>query len=312
MKSTIGKRQRVRISDSTKKQVLGRQQYRCANAPGSTLHKQLNGYTCPRWHQHGGSFDESGYQVDHIVEECLSGSSNDPSNLQALCLSCHGVKTDLFARSRAWTSHTVSSAHVPVVTTATKRAVRSATPLDVQEHAEVAQWCENLAEWHRLQQECQAARDAVDQDPTSTLRIDIESKRDKVVQAEIAYRQAQKELDDAERARVPADLAQKEETARQQLDETHEAALEHLQETTKGNALGKRTRLQLSGGRSVIISQHIRHGTKRWSKRSVTNSGVLDADLLQRLIDALPQSDDSVRLQMQWIAPEPSPSSPTP
>ena len=40
----------------------------------------------------GLAFDESGYQIDHIVE-LRHGGSNDTSNLQALCPACHSVKT---------------------------------------------------------------------------------------------------------------------------------------------------------------------------------------------------------------------------
>ena len=37
-------------------------------------------------------FDESGYDIDHIVE-LRSGGSNEVDNLQALCPACHRVKT---------------------------------------------------------------------------------------------------------------------------------------------------------------------------------------------------------------------------
>jgi 5-methylcytosine-specific restriction endonuclease McrA len=44
------------------------------------------------WIFNEGKFDESGYQIDHILEVTNSGS-NDSSNLQVLCPSCHSVKT---------------------------------------------------------------------------------------------------------------------------------------------------------------------------------------------------------------------------
>jgi 5-methylcytosine-specific restriction endonuclease McrA len=40
----------------------------------------------------GESFDEAGYDIDHITE-LRNGGSNDISNLQALCPTCHRVKT---------------------------------------------------------------------------------------------------------------------------------------------------------------------------------------------------------------------------
>ena len=42
-----------------------------------------------------GCFDESGYEIDHIVEHSIT---NDDSlnNLQALCKMCHSVKTKRF------------------------------------------------------------------------------------------------------------------------------------------------------------------------------------------------------------------------
>ena len=69
-----------KVSESIKKQVAGRQRYKCATIPC---------YTCPMNKQ---PFDESGYEIDHI-RELRHGGSNDITNLQALCPSCHRVKT---------------------------------------------------------------------------------------------------------------------------------------------------------------------------------------------------------------------------
>jgi 5-methylcytosine-specific restriction endonuclease McrA len=69
-----------KVSEALKKLVAGRQRYTCATIPN---------YTCPL---RGRPFDESGYDIDHI-KELRHGGTNDASNLQALCPSCHRVKT---------------------------------------------------------------------------------------------------------------------------------------------------------------------------------------------------------------------------
>ena len=69
-----------KVSESVKKQVAGRQRYTCAT---------ISNYTCP---MNKKPFDESGYEIDHI-QELRHGGSNDIANLQALCPSCHRVKT---------------------------------------------------------------------------------------------------------------------------------------------------------------------------------------------------------------------------
>lgn len=70
-----------KVSDSQKKRVAGRQRYKCAAS--------VPNYPCPL---NGEPFDESGYEIDHIIE-LRDGGSNDLSNLQALCPMCHRVKT---------------------------------------------------------------------------------------------------------------------------------------------------------------------------------------------------------------------------
>ncbi len=58
-------------------------------------------YKCPLWNNdNDGSFDESGYEVDHIVEHCIT-SDDSYDNLQALCKMCHSVKTKKFLINRA-------------------------------------------------------------------------------------------------------------------------------------------------------------------------------------------------------------------
>lgn len=50
-------------------------------------------FICPQWVKHGGSFDQSMYQIDHI-KELRNGGTNHRCNLQALCPSCHARKTN--------------------------------------------------------------------------------------------------------------------------------------------------------------------------------------------------------------------------
>ncbi len=88
------------VTQSQKKMVAGKQYHKCKNEPGSNL-EGLNNYKCPLWTNPDlatkGCFDESGYEVDHIVEHTVSHDDSD-DNLQALCKSCHVVKTKYFAR----------------------------------------------------------------------------------------------------------------------------------------------------------------------------------------------------------------------
>lgn len=81
-----------KISNSVKMTVVGRQRFKCANGPGSNLDK-LETYLCPFWQatEYTGSFDESGYVMDHKKEFCSAGY-DDISNLQALCVCCQSVK----------------------------------------------------------------------------------------------------------------------------------------------------------------------------------------------------------------------------
>ena len=77
------------IPSSVRKELLERET--CANVPGSFA-PGCKDYYCPLWKSNGGYFDESGKQIDHIVEVTLGGT-NDITNLQVLCPCCHAVKT---------------------------------------------------------------------------------------------------------------------------------------------------------------------------------------------------------------------------
>jgi len=88
------------VSDAKKKNVAGKQYFKCANEPGKKL-RGLDGYKCPLWQIPGrnqGCFDESGYEIDHIIEYCIS-KNDSVKNLHALCKMCHLVKTKRFAMS---------------------------------------------------------------------------------------------------------------------------------------------------------------------------------------------------------------------
>lgn len=88
------------ISALTKLKILEKQKFKCANEPGSNL-KGLSGYDCILWKfdkKNPGLFGEEGYEIDHIEEYCIS-QNNSLSNLQALCHSCHSVKTKRFMSS---------------------------------------------------------------------------------------------------------------------------------------------------------------------------------------------------------------------
>ncbi len=74
------------ISIITKKQILEKQNYKCAT---------IKDYFCPMWKFNNGSFDESGFEFDHIDEYSLT-KNNCENNIQALCHCCHSVKTKRF------------------------------------------------------------------------------------------------------------------------------------------------------------------------------------------------------------------------
>jgi len=82
------------IPTSVKNELLLRQ--KCANKPGNFA-PGCKDYICPVWTFNNGEFDESGFQIDHIVE-VSHGGSNELTNLQVLCPSCHSVKTKRCAK----------------------------------------------------------------------------------------------------------------------------------------------------------------------------------------------------------------------
>ena len=89
------------LTEAQKKSIAARQRYRCANQPGSNI-RYLENYACPLWGVEGdvkGNFDEAGYEIDHIIEFCID-QNDHPDNLQALCNSCHSVKTKKFMMLR--------------------------------------------------------------------------------------------------------------------------------------------------------------------------------------------------------------------
>jgi len=76
-----------RVTDAMKKRVAGIQRFTCSG--------NVSGYKCPL---NGLPFDESGYEIDHI-KPLSEGGTNETSNLQALCLMCHRVKSNRAASS---------------------------------------------------------------------------------------------------------------------------------------------------------------------------------------------------------------------
>ena len=84
---------RKSIPSSVKSQLNFKQ---CANNPLSPA-PGCKGYICPMWKCNEGLFDESGSEIDHIVE-VTHGGTNELSNLQVLCPSCHSVKTKRCAK----------------------------------------------------------------------------------------------------------------------------------------------------------------------------------------------------------------------
>ena len=82
-----------KLTESMKKHIAAKQNYRCANEPGKKL-ERLENYQCLLWKLDGinrGIFDQSGYQIDHIVEYSQTHDDSE-NNLQALCPNCHSFK----------------------------------------------------------------------------------------------------------------------------------------------------------------------------------------------------------------------------
>ncbi len=97
---TVKVKKTRKVTNSVKKQVAGKQYNKCANNPNTKV-IGLDNYKCPLWQNKNndikGCFDESGYEIDHIIEHSLT-QNDDINNLQALCKSCHTVKTNNFNR----------------------------------------------------------------------------------------------------------------------------------------------------------------------------------------------------------------------
>ena len=72
---------------------------KCANYPDKKEQNGMKGYLCPLYESQRlkGSFDESGYQIDHIDEYSISKETSI-ENSQALCPCCHSFKTKKFMK----------------------------------------------------------------------------------------------------------------------------------------------------------------------------------------------------------------------
>ena len=79
------------ISNSVKQLILSRQNNKCAAS--------VKDYKCLLWIVNEGTFDEAGYEFDHIDEYCIS-KDNSETNIQALCPNCHAVKTKRFLKNK--------------------------------------------------------------------------------------------------------------------------------------------------------------------------------------------------------------------
>lgn len=88
-----------KVTPATKKRISGRQFNQCKNKPGANI-IGIENYLCPLWQKPisdsaRGNFDESGYEIDHVIEHSITQDDKD-ENLQALCKMCHSVKTKRF------------------------------------------------------------------------------------------------------------------------------------------------------------------------------------------------------------------------
>lgn len=94
----INYKKRVNPPKKVKEALLKKQSNKCANNPDIPA-IGTKGYMCPMWMLYAGDFDESGVQYDHIVEHS-DGGTNQIENLQALCPSCHAVKTKRYVSQK--------------------------------------------------------------------------------------------------------------------------------------------------------------------------------------------------------------------
>ena len=83
----------IKLTENKELIIVGSQNFKCANKPGSNLYG-IGKYACLLWQipERKGVFDFSGYQIDHVQPPFLDKTDNN-SNLQALCIACHMVKT---------------------------------------------------------------------------------------------------------------------------------------------------------------------------------------------------------------------------
>lgn len=105
---------RATFTEHQKYMILVRQSFRCKGVPN---------YTCPLQGRH---FDEAGYDIDHI-QPLFLGGSNDPCNLQALCPSCHRVKTIAEQRARPAATATTATATATASNSGSSASVVSAS-----------------------------------------------------------------------------------------------------------------------------------------------------------------------------------------
>ena len=89
-------KKRRKITLSIRNELLNR--IVCANHPQFPA-PGCKDYICPMWKCNGGLFDESGKEIDHIIEVIQNGT-NELSNLQVLCPCCHSVKTKRCAKQK--------------------------------------------------------------------------------------------------------------------------------------------------------------------------------------------------------------------
>ena len=81
------------FTEAQKNKIKNRQHNKCNNFPHSNFQKKY-GFECPL-HSHPirkGHWDIEGCEIDHIIPK-HQGGDNSVRNGQALCLSCHAVKT---------------------------------------------------------------------------------------------------------------------------------------------------------------------------------------------------------------------------
>ena len=93
-------RKENQFTQSDKNIIQKRQLHKCANLPGSDFEKKYD-YQC-LLHSHperDGNFGIEGCEIDHILP-ISEGGSSEIVNGQALCLSCHRVKSNFENKNR--------------------------------------------------------------------------------------------------------------------------------------------------------------------------------------------------------------------